>query len=86
MTVDELETEVLKLPVESRAELAHRILLSLEEAEEPDPEHERLWMDEIERRYRAVQEGKAHLTSAEEVLASIRAEQRRHPDYWKSRI
>ena len=76
MTVDELETEVLKLPLESRAELAHRILMSLDEMEESDPEHERLWLEEIERRYRAVQQGTAHLTPAEEVLAAIRAELR----------
>ncbi|HEX7185939.1 MAG TPA: addiction module protein [Thermoanaerobaculia bacterium] len=76
MTVDELEVEVLKLSLESRAELAHRILLSLDEAEEPDPEHERLWMEEIERRYRAVREGTARLTPADEVLAAIRAELR----------
>ncbi len=76
MTVEELETEVLKLPVESRAELAHRILLSLDEAEEPDPEHERLWMEEIERRYRAVREGTSCLTPADEVLAALRAELR----------
>jgi len=74
--VEELETEVLKLPLESRAELAHRILLSLDEAEEPDPEHERLWMEEIERRYRAVREGTSRLTPAEEVLAALRAELR----------
>jgi len=76
MTVDELETEVLKLPLDSRAELAHRILLSLDEGEEPDPEHERLWLEEIERRYRAVREGTSPLTPADEVLAAIRAELR----------
>lgn len=45
MTVDELETEALKLPLESRAELVQRILSSLGELPEPDPEHERLWME-----------------------------------------
>jgi hypothetical protein len=67
---------VRKLPLESRAELAHRILVSLEEADEPGPEHERLWMEEIERRHRAVREDTGRLTSAEEVLAGIRAELR----------
>lgn len=67
MTLDELETEVLKLPLESRAELA----------QEPDPEHEKLWLEEVERRYRAVRKGTACLTPAEEVLAAIRPELRR---------
>lgn len=74
MTLDELEAEVLKLSSESRAELAQRILLSLDELEQPDSEHERLWMEEIERRYRAVREGTSSLTSAEKVLAEIQAE------------
>lgn len=76
MTVEELEVEVLKLPVESRAELAHRILLSLDELEEHDPEHERLWVEEIERRYRAVREGTSRLTPADEVFAALEAELR----------
>ena len=76
MTIDELEIEMLKLSPESRAELVHRILLSLDEAEKPDPEHERLWMQEVERRYRAVREGAARLTAADEVLAALRAELR----------
>ncbi len=75
MTVDELENEVLKLPIESRADLAQRILLSLDEVT-PEPEHERIWLEEFERRYRAVREGTTRLTLAEDVLASIRAELR----------
>jgi putative addiction module component (TIGR02574 family) len=73
MTFEELEAEVLKLPVENRTQLAKTLVLSLESEEEPDPEHERLWMEEIERRCREIDEGRAVLIPGEEVLRRLRA-------------
>lgn len=75
MTFEELESEALKLPTKGRAELAHRLILSLEleEEAEPDPEHERLWMEEIERRCQAIDEGRAELIPGDEVFRSARA-------------
>jgi putative addiction module component (TIGR02574 family) len=74
MKLDELESEALKLPIEERAKLAQRLILSIDDEGEPDPEHERLWMEEIERRCRAIDEGRARLIPAEEVFASIEAD------------
>jgi putative addiction module component (TIGR02574 family) len=52
---DELELEVLKLPVEARAELAHRLIESLDDTDMGDFEAE--WIKEAERRYAAYREG-----------------------------
>ena len=72
MTFEELEAEVLKLPVESRTQLAKALVLSLDADQEIDPEHERLWMEEIERRCREIDEGHAVLIPGEEVFRKIR--------------
>lgn len=76
MTFEELEAEALKLSTEKRAALAHVLILSLDsldENQEPDPEHERLWMEEIERRCREIDEGRANLVPGEEAFRRIRA-------------
>lgn len=73
MKREDLKKEALKLPSEDRAELAYRLIRSLDEDEESDGEHERLWREEIQRRYRELKEGKAELIPAEEVFAAIRA-------------
>jgi len=48
MSIDELETEALKLKPEARARLAERLLDSLENLS--DEENARLWAEEAERR------------------------------------
>lgn len=73
MTLEELESEALKLPTKGRAELAYRLLHSLDEEGGPDPEHERLWREEIERRCQEIDEGRAELIPAEEVFQRARA-------------
>jgi putative addiction module component (TIGR02574 family) len=73
MKREDLKKEALKLPSEDRAELAYSLIQSLDEDEEADSEHERLWREEIQRRYRELKEGKAELIPAEEVFAAIRA-------------
>ncbi len=52
---DELEVEVLKLPSDDRADLARRLIESLEEADTVDSEAE--WIEEAERRYAAYRQG-----------------------------
>ena len=52
---DELEGEVLELPAEDRANLARRLIESLEEPGVGDFEAE--WIEEAERRYAAYREG-----------------------------
>lgn len=75
MKREDLKKEALKLPSGDRAELAYSLIRSLDEHddEEPDGEHERLWREEIQRRYRELKEGKAELIPAEEVFVAIRA-------------
>lgn len=54
--------------------MATNIGALLDEEEEIDPQHEGLWREEIERRYREYKEGKAPVFDAEEVIAELRAE------------
>ena len=63
---DELEVEVLKLPVEARAELAHRLIESLEDSDTGDFEAE--WIEEAERRYAAYRAGITMARPGEEVF------------------
>lgn len=62
----EVEAAAMKLPLEERAELAGKLLLSLDLASES--EIERLWLDEAERRLEEYRTGKLHGTPAEEVF------------------
>ena len=76
MTFEELEAKALKLSPAQREKLVESLILSLEEDPEADPEHERLWREEIERRCLEIDEGRAELIPAEEVFRSIRSELR----------
>jgi putative addiction module component (TIGR02574 family) len=78
MTFDDLESEALKLPVEDRAKLLHALMLSLDAEDEPHSDHDRLWSEEIERRCRAIDEGRARLVPADEVFARAEAALARH--------
>ncbi|MGH8456593.1 MAG: addiction module protein [Stenotrophobium sp.] len=71
MNTAELESEVLSLPVEARAALAHRLLLSLEEISEP--EFDRLWCDESARRAAELDAGVVQAIPGEEVARKARA-------------
>jgi hypothetical protein len=71
MRTPELEDQVLELEARDRARLARILLESLEGLSEK--EIEELWLDEAERRDRAVDEGKIQLRSADEVMKEARA-------------
>ncbi|WP_240357949.1 addiction module protein [Myxococcus vastator] len=77
-TKEELLTDVLRLPPEERAEVAHKLLLSLEEGAE-DPGAQAEWSAELERRAREVLDGSVKTVSWEQVEARIsaRLDQRR---------
>lgn len=77
-TKDELLSDVLQLPPEQRAELAHKLLLSLE-AEPGDQDAEAEWDQELERRAREVLDGTVKTVPWNEVEARItrRLRQRR---------
>ena len=56
LNVKEIEEQVCRLSPHERAQLAERLINSLDEEE--DPEAEKLWIQEAERRYREYKEDK----------------------------
>ena len=70
LKVKEIEEEALRLPSHERAQLAERLIHSLDEE---DPEAEKLWVEEAERRYRAYKEGKVKTKSANLVFKEARS-------------
>jgi putative addiction module component (TIGR02574 family) len=73
MSLEDLKREALKLSLDEREELVHTLYKSLDE-EEDDPDIERATMDEVKRRYREIEEGRAVFLDGEQVLAELRAE------------
>lgn len=71
-TLKELEHEVLQLPSESRANLAEKLIRSLEA--EQDTEVETAWVREAERRYQAIQAGEVAMLEADDVFRQVRAQ------------
>ena len=92
LKVKEIEEEALRLPSHERAQLAERLIHSLDEE---DPEAEKLWVEEAERRYQAYKEGKVKTKSADLVFKEARSNfyetccipsRSRRPGYWRGRI
>jgi hypothetical protein len=71
VTIEELKREALKLDSSSRASLARELLESLDDL--PEPEVERLWLEEAERRRAAVKSGDVVPIPMDEVFAGARA-------------
>ncbi|MDO8987628.1 MAG: addiction module protein [Coriobacteriia bacterium] len=71
MTVDELKQEAMRLDPTERASLARELLVSLDALSEP--EVERLWLEEAERRRLLVEAGETQLVPMDEVFAQARA-------------
>lgn len=71
MTIDELKREAMRLAPTERASLARELLVSLDDLSDSDVE--RLWLEESERRRRAVLSGEATLIPMDEVFARARA-------------
>ena len=68
--IKEIEEEALRLAPSERALLAEHLISSLDDME--DPEAERLWIEEAERRYLAYKEGKVKTKPAELVFQDAR--------------
>jgi hypothetical protein len=66
----DIERDALMLPTEDRAALAEHQLAALSDA--VDPEVERAWVAEAQRRYKAYREGRITARPAEEALAEFR--------------
>ena len=71
MTTEQVENEALKLKPEARAELAEKLLKSLEDLS--DEEIERLWAEEAVRRNAELDAGTASMRDAEDVFRDARA-------------
>jgi putative addiction module component (TIGR02574 family) len=71
-TTEKICIEALSLPRNARAELAHRLLTSLEDEDFADDVSE-TWRNEIQRRRQDFSEGKAKGVSAEEALRRAEA-------------
>ena len=67
-----LEDEAMRLPARARARLAERLLASLDE-EPIDPDAERLWAAEAERRAEELASGRVKGIPADKVLRKARA-------------
>ncbi|MDH4164637.1 MAG: addiction module protein [Nitrospirota bacterium] len=70
LTVKEIEKEALKLDARARALLAEHLINSLD-AEE-DPEAEKAWVEEAERRYQEYKKSGIKARSAELVMREAR--------------
>jgi Putative addiction module component len=73
MTLENLEAEVLLLPRDSQATLLARLLENLGQSHDIDQEVASIWLEEAERRDRAMDEGQVAGIPAEQVLQRIRA-------------
>ncbi len=62
--------EVLALPEQDRAFLAHKLIASLDNATDADAET--LWNDVIDRRSREIEEGKVNCRPVEVVIQEVR--------------
>lgn len=69
MTTEQIERELMKLPIEERARLAERLVASLDE----DTEIERAWIAEVRRRDEELASGAVEAIPLEDALTSIRA-------------
>jgi len=71
LLLQEVANRALDLPSEERAELAHKLIVSLDD--DTDKDVETAWDAEIERRVKEIKGGKAKGRPAEDILAEIRA-------------
>lgn len=69
--VKEIKENALRLPSHERAQLAEHLINSLDEEE--DPEAERLWIEEAERRYQEYKKGKVLSKPAAKVFKEARS-------------
>lgn len=71
MTIEEIKREALRLDLETRADLAHVLLNSLDSLS--DAEIERLWLHETARRDAELDSGTASSSPAQDVFGRARS-------------
>jgi putative addiction module component (TIGR02574 family) len=73
ITIKELEALAMQLSIRERSELAHRLLLSIDNEPEGTPEEiAKAWDEEIARRVADLEAGRSREIPMDEVMASIR--------------
>ncbi len=70
----QVESKALKLPPRERARIAERLIASLDD--QTDPDVERLWIEEAERRLAELRSGTVKSRSAEAVFRKVRSKLR----------
>ncbi len=74
-TLTDVTEQALALPADDRVVLAQRVWDSVEHF--ADPAVERAWMDEADRRWREIKEGKVQCVPADDVMKQARDRLRR---------
>jgi putative addiction module component (TIGR02574 family) len=69
--VAELEAKIRSLSLEDKTELVRALIAELDGA--PEADVERAWLEEAQRRYREVVEGKVQPVPGERVFENLRA-------------
>jgi putative addiction module component (TIGR02574 family) len=69
-TVEVIEAEALQLSAAERAQLVERLIASLD----TDPEVEKAWAAEVERRNAEIESGAVSMIPGPEALAQLKAE------------
>ncbi len=69
-SIEEISDELLALPVEARAKIAHKLILSLDEEEVS--EIEASWAQEAKRRSNELKEGRVKGILAEDAIRMVR--------------
>lgn len=73
-SLDQLKAEALELPKDERAQLALKLIESLDDdAWETPAEIDRAWEEEIQRRVEEFHAGDSHLIDSAEVFAQARS-------------
>jgi putative addiction module component (TIGR02574 family) len=71
--LEKLAVEALKLPLRGRAELAQRLLVSLDQDNDDDMDFDEAWAQEIERRIAELDAGTVKAIPLADALARVRA-------------
>lgn len=69
--LDKMTNEILSLPKNDRAQLAHELIVSLDDQIDSDVND--AWKKEINRRVKEIKEGTAKGRPAEQILSEIKA-------------
>ena len=70
-TIEDIENEIRSLNADDRMHLLRDLIADLDGSMDEDVE--KAWLEEAERRYKELKEGKAELIPAEEVFSKAKA-------------